>query len=47
MRDIEILENIDINKVLEELRTRDRKLHLLEKVDRNFNEKIDSLNKIN
>ena len=29
MRDIEIMENIDLNKVLEELRMRDKKLKTL------------------
>jgi len=36
MRDIEILENIDLNKVLEELRQRDKKLQQLQAVDKSF-----------
>lgn len=29
MRDVEVIENIDLNKVLEELRTRDRRINEL------------------
>jgi hypothetical protein len=33
MKDLEILENIDLNKILEEIRTRDNKINRLDKVD--------------
>ena len=37
MREIEILENIDLNKVLEELRQRDKKLRQYGQSDKDFN----------
>lgn len=40
MKDLEILENIDLSKILEEIRTRDNKIHRLDKVDQSFNERI-------
>lgn len=33
MKDLEILENIDLNKILEEIRMRDTKIVRLDKVD--------------
>ena len=40
MREIEILENIDLGRVLEELRQRDKKLEVLERVDRDYGHKV-------
>lgn len=40
MKDLEILDNIDLSKILEEIRTRDNKIHRLDKVDQTFNERI-------
>jgi hypothetical protein len=40
MKDLEILENIDLSKILEEIRTRDNKISRLDKVDQSFNERI-------
>ena len=40
MKDLEILENIDLSKILEEIRTRDNKINRLDKVDQSFNERI-------
>lgn len=47
MKDVEILENIDLNKVLEELRQRDKKLQQLQSVDRDITYKIEVVNKAN
>ena len=33
MQDLEILESLDLNKILEELRQRDKKIVVLDKVD--------------
>lgn len=46
VRQMEILENIDLNKLLDELRARDRKLSQLTKVEKNLQGKIDSVYKI-
>ena len=43
MKDLEILENIDLSKILEEIRTRDNKINRLDKVDQSFNERIQQL----
>lgn len=43
MKDLEILENIDLSKILEEIRTRDNKISRLDKVDQSFNERIHQL----
>jgi hypothetical protein len=43
MKDLEILENIDLSKILEEIRTRDNKIGRLDKVDQSFNERIHQL----
>ena len=40
MKDLEILENIDLNKILEELKNRDKKITRLDIVDKSFNERI-------
>lgn len=45
VRQMEILENIDLNKLLDELRLRDRKLSQLTGVEKNLKEKIDSIYK--
>ena len=42
MKDLEILENIDLTKILEELRNRDKKIAHLDKIEGQFNERIDS-----
>lgn len=47
MREVEILENIDLNKLLEELRSRDNKLNQLQMADRSITNKLDIINKIN
>ena len=41
MKDREILENVDLQKVLGEMRRRDKKIQGLERVDRDFNERIE------
>lgn len=33
MQDLEILESLDLNKILEEIRQRDKKIIVLDKVD--------------
>lgn len=43
MQDLEILESLDINKILEELRLRDKKIVHLDKVDKTFNEHLDKI----
>jgi hypothetical protein len=40
MKDLEILENLDLNKILDELRNRDKKITRLDKVDKNFDNRI-------
>ena len=47
VRQMEILENIDLNKLLDELRLRDRKLSQLTGVEKNVQQKIDSIYKVN
>ena len=46
VRQMEILENIDLNKLLDELRLRDRKLSQLTKIEKNLETKISSIYKI-
>ena len=43
MKDLEILENIDLNKILTELRDRDKKIARLDVVDKEFNDRIDTV----
>lgn len=43
---MEILENIDLNKVLDELRMRDRKLKQLRSLEGNVNEKVEAVFKM-
>ena len=40
MKDLEILENIDLNKIHEELKNRDKKIARLDIVDKSFNERV-------
>ena len=42
MRDVEVIENIDLNKVLEELRTRDKRITELQQTDKNVERKLDA-----
>jgi len=44
-KDGEILENIDLQKVLAEMRRRDKKIEGLQAVDREFKERIDAIEK--
>jgi len=43
MKDIDISEKIDMNKILEELRDQDNKIKRLNKVDQSFNERINQI----
>lgn len=43
MQDLEILESLDLNKILEELRLRDKKIIHLDKVDKSFNDRLEQL----
>lgn len=43
IRDVEILENIDLQKVLDELKSREKKLKHLSAENCYFNEKIDQV----
>lgn len=43
MQDLEILESLDLNKILEELRQRDKKIVRLDKVDQNFNTRVEQI----
>lgn len=40
MRDVEVIENIDLNKVLEELRSRDKRITELQQTDRDVDRKL-------
>ena len=42
MKDLEILENIDLEKILSEMRLRDKKIERLQLVDDEFNNRLDS-----
>ena len=46
VRQMEILENIDLNKLLDELRLRDRKLNQLSGIEKNLQRKVDSIYKV-
>ena len=46
MSDLEILESLDLNKMLEEIRQRDKKILVLDKVDANFNQRIEQVHQI-
>lgn len=41
MRDVEILENIDLQKVMEGLKARDKKVKELSEQNKGFNEKME------
>ena len=41
MKDMEILENIDLDKILTEMRLRDKKIERLQTVDDDFQTRID------
>lgn len=41
MQDLEILESLDLNKILKELNDRKIKIDTLEKVDQNFDSRLD------
>ena len=43
MKDLEILENLDLTKILEELSNRDKKITRLDKVDTQFSSRITAL----
>ena len=45
MKDLEILENIDLDKILSEMRSRDKKIERLEHVDAEFNNRLDTTQK--
>lgn len=47
MQDLEILESLDLNKILEELRQRDKKIVVLDKVDQNFNSRLEQIQQVN
>ena len=46
VRQLEILENIDLDKLLDELRSRDKKLSQLTEVERNLKSKVDAIYKL-
>ena len=41
MKDLEILENIDLEKILSEMRSRDVKIERLQQVDDEFNNRLE------
>jgi hypothetical protein len=43
MKDLEILENLDLNKILEELRNRDKKIVKLDRLEDSINDRIEIL----
>ena len=45
MKDLEILENIDLQKILSELKDRDKKIEQLSVVDREFKDRMGSVQK--
>lgn len=47
MREIDILESIDLNKILEEMRMRDRKLGAMTQAQNQIDHKIDGLQNVN
>ena len=42
MKDLEILENIDLDKILTEMRLRDKKIERLQLVDDEFNNRMEN-----
>lgn len=42
MKDLEILENIDLDKILTEMRLRDKKIERLELVDEEFDNRMET-----
>lgn len=42
MKDLEILENIDLEKILSEMRSRDKKIERLQVVDDEFNNRMEN-----
>ena len=46
MQDLEILESLDLNKIMEELRLRDKKIVRLDKVDQNFNSRVQQIEQV-
>lgn len=47
MRHLEVLENIDLRKVLEELRAREKAIKSLTNVETNYQERVDAIEKRN
>ena len=47
MKEIDILESIDLNKMLEEMRNRDRKLTTMTQAQNHIDHKIDGLQLVN
>jgi len=43
MKDLEILENIDLNKILEQLRNRDKRIVKLDRLEDSLNDRIEIL----
>jgi hypothetical protein len=43
MKDLEILENLDLNKILEQLRNRDKKIVKLDRLENSLNDRIEIL----
>jgi hypothetical protein len=43
MKDLEILENIDLQKILTEMQTRDKKIEKLTKVENEFNDQVETM----
>jgi hypothetical protein len=43
MKDLEILENLDLNKILEQLRNRDKKIMKLDRLENSLNDRIEIL----
>jgi hypothetical protein len=43
MKDLEILENLDLNKILEQLRNRDKKIVKLDRLEVSLNDRIEIL----
>jgi len=43
MKDLEILENIDLQKILTEMQTRDKKIEKLTKVENEFYDQVETM----
>jgi len=43
MKDLEILENLDLQKILTEMQTRDKKIEKLTKVENEFNDQVETM----